>query len=36
MFHVEARFAKQFLGIGDAQPVAVFGNAHSDVFVKKA
>src|SRR5215467_8316369 len=36
MFHVEPRLAKEFLGIGDAQPVAVFGNAHSNVFVKKS
>src|SRR5215472_6795384 len=35
-FHVEPRLAKQFPGMGDAQTVAVIGNAHADVFVKKA
>src|SRR5262249_58665942 len=35
-FHVEPRLAKQLLGIGDAQTVAVFGNAHADVLVKEA
>jgi hypothetical protein len=30
------RVPKQLLGIGDAQAVAVFGNAHADVFVKES
>jgi hypothetical protein len=34
--HVEPRLAKQFLGICDAETVAVFGNAHAYVFVKEA
>src|SRR5215831_10412681 len=36
MFHVEPRLAKELLGIGHAQTVAVFRNAHSDVFVKES
>jgi hypothetical protein len=35
-FHVEPRLAKQFLGVGDALTVTVFGNGQADVFVKEA
>jgi hypothetical protein len=36
LFHVKPCLAKQFLSMGNPQAVAVFGNAHANVFVKES